>query len=114
MVVAAPDIAVWTLIFCVAASASTAFLNFWHPAPGKRGDVMRRHAQSKLVGAMEHLLALLWSLALMITLFESFWALAPIAIAGAVLAANRPRRAAGAKPVASQPTGMTSTATSMR
>ena len=114
MVVAAPDIAVWTLIFCVAASASTAFLNFWHPAPGKRGDVMRRHAQSKLVGAMEHLLALLWSLALMITLFESFWALAPIAIAGAVLAANRPRRATGVKPVASQPTGMTSTATSMR
>ena len=114
MAVAAPDIAAWTLAFCVAASASTAFLNFWHPAPGKRGDVMRRHAQSKLVGAMEHLLALLWSLALMIALFESFWALAPITLAGAVLAANRPRRAIDGKIVAVQPTGITSTATSMR
>ena len=114
MAFAAPEIAAWTLLFCVCSATSTALLNLWHPAPGKRGDVMRRHAQSKLVGAMEHLLALLWSLAMMIALFGSTFALAPVALALLVLYANRPRVARKAASRAVQPTGITSTATSMR
>ena len=113
MAFAAPEIAAWTLAFCICAAVSTALLNLWHPSPGKRGDVMRRHAQSKLVGAMEHLLSLLWSVAMMLALFDSLWALLPGLMALGVLAANRPRKARRAA-IAVQPTGMTSTATSMR
>ena len=57
---------------------------------------MRRHAQSKLVGLMEHLLALFWALAAMLACFGSPMALAPALCALLVLALNRPKRENGA------------------
>ena len=54
-----PRNAAITACFALAGGACTALLNVWHPLPGRRGDLMRRHAPSKLVALMEHLFAML-------------------------------------------------------
>lgn len=89
MGVAAPRAALETLAFAAAAACSTALLNFWRQAPAKRGDVLRRHGQSKIVGMMEHLLALFWAVAVALFSAGSWLFLAPVALAVALLAANR-------------------------
>ena len=87
-----PGGAALTFFFAVGAACSSAFLNFWRPMPGRRREVLRRHAQSKLVGLMEHLLSLFWALAICLALMGSVVALAPIAFAITLLYLNRPRR----------------------
>ncbi len=88
-----PKAAYLTLAFALCAAASTALLNLWHPVPGRRGDLMRRHSQSKLVGMIEHALSLFWATALALAAYRSLWALAPSAAALALLWANRPKNA---------------------
>ncbi|MDB5650526.1 MAG: hypothetical protein JWL62_2046, partial [Hyphomicrobiales bacterium] len=96
-------IAGWTLLFVCGASLSTSLLNLWHPMPGKRGDLLRRHAQSKVVALMEHLLSLLWAVAMVLAVLGSWLALIPIGLAGVVLWFNRPRPLqAGGVPLAAR------------
>lgn len=85
------EIAAWTFVFVCGAALSTSLLNLWHPMPGRRGDLLRRHSQSKFIALMEHLLSLLWALAMVMAVLDSWLALIPIGLAGAVLWFNRPR-----------------------
>lgn len=78
-----PGPAVVALGFAAGASLSTALLNLWHPMPGNRRGMLRRHAQSKLIGLIEHVLAVLWAIAVVLALLGSW--LWPIPVAGAVL-----------------------------
>jgi ABC-2 type transport system permease protein len=42
--------------------------------PGNRRGMLRRHAQSKLVGLLEHVLAILWAIAAVLALLgSSLW-----------------------------------------
>ncbi|MFV0280104.1 MAG: hypothetical protein ACK5JM_04995, partial [Rhodoblastus sp.] len=82
-----------TTAYVLAASLAAALLNLWHPTPGRRSDIMRRHAQSKLVAIMEHMLALLWALALALTAFGSWSATLPILCAIFLLWTQRPKSA---------------------
>ena len=77
-------------IFCAAAGASTALLNLWHPKPGGRAQVLRRHSQSKLVGVMEHALSLLWAVGMVLAAVGSWLMLVPAAMALGLLWFNRP------------------------
>lgn len=81
----APLPALVALGFAVAGSLSTALLNLWHPMPGNRRGMLRRHAQSKLVGLIEHALAILWAIACVLALMGSQLWMIPAAIAVAVL-----------------------------
>ena len=86
---------------CVAgASASTALLNFWHPMPGNRRGMLRRHAQSKLVALVEHALAMLWAIAALFAVIGSAVALGPLVIVVAILVVSgaRHRRRGGPQP----------------
>jgi ABC-2 type transport system permease protein len=77
---------------CVAgASASTALLNFWHPMPGNRRGMLRRHAQSKLVALVEHALAMLWAISALFAIVGSEIAFGPLAVALGILAVCRAR-----------------------
>ena len=80
-----------TAAFAVVAAGSTALLNLWHPMPGKRSDVMKRHAQSKIVGLMEHLMSLCWAVAIVLAILGTMLFLVPALIVAGVLWANRPR-----------------------
>lgn len=77
------------LLFAACGCASTALLNFWHPMPGNRRGMLRRHQQSKLIGLVEHGLAMLWAFAVVFALIGSVIALAPIAIVVTILAITR-------------------------
>ena len=77
------------LVFAACGCASTALLNFWHPMPGNRRGMLRRHQQSKLIGLVEHGLAILWAFAVVFALIGSVIALAPIAIVITILAVTR-------------------------
>ena len=81
-----------TLFYVVAAASSAALLNLWHPLPGRRGDLLRRHSQSKLVAMLEHTMSLFWAVALALTAFWSWSALVPIVLALALLFSQRPRK----------------------
>jgi ABC-2 type transport system permease protein len=78
--------------FAVLAGISTALLNFWHPMPGNRRGLLRRHHQSKLVAIAEHLIALLWACAMVLALIGSLIALIPIALVCLVLMLFRWKR----------------------
>ena len=82
--------ALWTLICCAGAATCTALLNLWHPMPGKRRDMIHRHQQSKLVGLMEHLMSLLWAVAMVMALFGSLLAVIPVLLAMVLLWFNYP------------------------
>jgi ABC-2 type transport system permease protein len=87
---------------CVAgASASTALLNFWHPMPGNRRGMLRRHAQSKLVALVEHALAMLWAVTALFAIVGSNIAFGPLAVAVSILVVCRARhrRVGGVKHV---------------
>jgi ABC-2 type transport system permease protein len=77
------------LLFGAGAIASAALVNLWRQAPSRRGLVLRRHAQSKLVGMMEHLVSILWAVATTMAVIGSWAALVPLAAVTAVLALNR-------------------------
>lgn len=88
-----PSSAALAFVFAIGASACTAFLNFWHPMPGKRVMMLRRHSQSKLIAMMEHALALLWAVAVAMTALGSWLAVIPLACAASILWFNRPKGA---------------------
>ena len=58
----------WALrpLFGAGAIASSALVDLWRQAPSRRGLVLRRHSQSKLVVLMEHLVSILWAVAAVI------------------------------------------------
>ena len=80
------QLALTALLFSAMGGASTALLNFWHPMPGNRRGMLRRHSQSKLIGLVEHGLAMLWALAVVFVLAGSTLALVPMAMVAGILA----------------------------
>lgn len=84
-------VALVTVLFTATAAASTALLNFWHPMPGNRRGMLRRHSQSKLIALIEHALAICWAIAIVLALAGSLIALVPIGIVVAILAFMRGR-----------------------
>jgi ABC-2 type transport system permease protein len=84
-----PVATIVTAVFAAGASLSTALLNLWHPMPGNRRGMLRRHAQSKLIGLLEHLLAILWAIAAVLALLGSYMWPILIVLAGVVLATAR-------------------------
>ena len=84
------EAAAYAVIFAIGASLSTAFLNLWHPMPARRAMVLRRHSQSKLIAIMEHLLSLLWAVAMVMAVLGSYLAAIPLTIVAGILFANRP------------------------
>jgi ABC-2 type transport system permease protein len=77
------------LLFGAGAIASAALVNLWRQAPSRRGLVLRRHSQSKLVGMMEHLVSILWAIATTTAVIGSWATVVPLAAIAAVLALNR-------------------------
>lgn len=73
------------LVFGAGAIASAALANLWSQTPSRRSLVLRRHAQSKLAGLMEHLVSILWAVAAAIAVIGSWAAVVPVAaVAGAL------------------------------
>jgi ABC-2 type transport system permease protein len=88
LAVAAPWAGLCGLLFGAGAIASSALVNLWRQAPSRRGLVLRRHSQSKLVGLMEHLVSILWAVAAAIAVIGSWAAIVPMAAVGVILAIN--------------------------
>jgi ABC-2 type transport system permease protein len=86
----APAMALLVVLFAGAAGSSTALLNLWHPMPGNRRGMLRRHSQSKLMALLEHSFALLWAVAIFLAVLGSTWAILPIALVMLTLALLRP------------------------
>ena len=104
------QVAMLTALFTAAGAASTALLNFWHPMPGNRRGMLRRHSQSKLIALIEHAIAICWAIAIILTLAGSFIALLPIAIVALILATMRGRHRRNAAPATTVPTPPTAIA----
>jgi hypothetical protein len=66
----------------------------WRQAPARRGLVLRRHSQSKIVALMEHWLSLCWAGATGMAALGHPAALAPLALAALTLWWARPSRPA--------------------
>lgn len=94
--------AAMAVIFIAGAAVSTALLNLWHPMPGNRRGLLRRHSQSKIIGLVEHLLAVLWAVAVVLAMLGSLLFLLPIIAAVGIVALAR-QRIRVADPVAPQP-----------
>ncbi|MGE0629942.1 MAG: hypothetical protein AB7O43_19255 [Hyphomicrobiaceae bacterium] len=77
------------LLFAIGGATSGALLNLWHPVPGKRRGMLRRHAQSKLVAMIEHLMALLWALAVALAVLGSPVTVVPLLLIVMLLAVCR-------------------------
>jgi ABC-2 type transport system permease protein len=75
-------------LFGAGAIASSALVNLCGQTPSRRGLVLRRHSQSKLVGLMEHLVSILWAVAAAIAVIGSWAAVVPLAAVVAVLTIN--------------------------
>jgi ABC-2 type transport system permease protein len=86
---ASPWAGLCALLFGAGAIASAALVNLWRQAPSRRGLVLRRHSQSKLVGMMEHLVSILWAIATTAAVIGSWTTVFPLAAVAAVLALNR-------------------------
>ncbi|MEQ1613970.1 MAG: hypothetical protein ABL904_14590 [Hyphomicrobiaceae bacterium] len=84
-------VAAITTMFCVGAVASSALLNLWHPMPGNRRGMLRRHSQSKLIGLVEHGIAVSWAVAIVLALLGSWYAVVPIAVAAGMVLIPRNR-----------------------
>jgi ABC-2 type transport system permease protein len=98
-------IAVLSALFAAAGAASTALLNFWHPMPGNRRGMLRRHSQSKLIALVEHALAIFWAIAIVLALAGSPIALLPVALVASILGFVRRRhRRHGVQPSAARGT----------
>ena len=100
---ASPWAGLCALLFGAGAIASAALINLWRQAPSRRGLVLRRHSQSKLVGMMEHLVSILWAVATTTAVVGSWATLVPLAAIAAVLALNRKWAAHGGRPYACDP-----------
>lgn len=89
-----PHVALLSAVFAAAASLSTALMNLWHPMPGNRRGMLRRHSQSKVMALMEHLMAMLWAIAIVLAIAGTAWVLLPVALAAALLLYCRQARSA--------------------
>jgi ABC-2 type transport system permease protein len=87
-----PHVGMLVLLFSAGASASTALLNLWHPMPGNRRGMLRRHSQSKLMALLEHLMAMLWAIAIVFAVIGTVWAALPIGLAVLLLLSCSPSR----------------------
>lgn len=85
LAIISPRAAALSVAVAAAAATSTALLNFWHPMPGSRRGMLRRHSQSKIIALVEHLLAILWATAIVLCLTTSWAWMVPVAVALAVL-----------------------------
>ena len=95
-----PRVGLLSALFAAAASVSTALMNLWHPMPGNRRGMLRRHSQSKLMALLEHLMAMLWAIAIVLAIVGTAWTLLPIALAVGLLwslSPVSPRHARAAK-----------------
>lgn len=101
LALSSPRPAMLAFLFAAGASASTALLNLWHPMPGNRRGMLRRHAQSKVIGLFEHLLAILWAIAAILALLGSWIWPVPLVLSLAVLCHGRLARLAAAMRIAS-------------
>jgi len=86
---ASPWAGLCACLFGAGAAGSAALVNLWRQAPSRRGLVLRRHSQSKLVGMMEHLVSILWAIATTAAVIGSWTTLVPLAAVAGVLALNR-------------------------
>ncbi|MGA2044805.1 MAG: hypothetical protein ABSG83_15700 [Roseiarcus sp.] len=78
-------------LFAAGAGVSTALLNLWRQAPARRGLMLRRHAQSKIVGLIEHVLAIVWTVgAVMAVMGHWGVSLVPVVLACLILGLSRP------------------------
>jgi ABC-2 type transport system permease protein len=98
LALASPAAAVIAFAFSAGAGASTALLNLWHPMPASRRGMLRRHAQSKLIGLLEHLLAILWAVAAVLALLGSLLWVAPVILVVGVLSRSCCMKSAGGHP----------------
>ncbi len=89
-----PVAALAALVMAAGASVSTALLNLWHPMPGNRRGMLRRHSQSKLLALVEHIIAVLWAVGTVLMLLGTLWFLAPVGLACGVLALCVPSQGA--------------------
>lgn len=83
-------VAVLTLVVAALAAVSTALLNLWHPMPGNRRGMLRRHQQSKLVALVEHGLAVIWAIGIMLAVHSAWLILIPLVVATGILSAVAP------------------------
>jgi ABC-2 type transport system permease protein len=81
-----------TLVCGVAAAAATAALNFWKPLQNRRGDLIKTHAQNKLVSLVEHGLSLSFAIAALLACLHRWEAVLPVGAALVLLGLNAPRR----------------------
>lgn len=81
----APKPALIAVLFTAGASISTALLNLWHPMPGNRRGMLRRHTQSKLIGMLEHAIAILWAIGAVMVLLGAWVWFIPLLLALGVL-----------------------------
>ncbi len=90
LALASPWGAICALGCGIGASVSAALLMLWRQAPARRGLVLRRHSQSKLVALLEHWLSMLWAVATGVAVFGSVTALVPVTLVGMTLWLIRP------------------------
>jgi ABC-2 type transport system permease protein len=101
----APLAGLIALAFCAGAGISCALINLWHPTDGRRRAFMRRHAQSKLIGLIEHAMLLLWAIAAAVAQIVLVLGLLPAAAAlGMLWMARRMLVAKGVRPCGSDAT----------
>jgi len=91
---ASPRAAAIAAVCGVGAGVSGALLMLWRQAPARRGMVLRRHSQGKLVALAEHWLSLCWAAATGMAALGQAAALAPLALAVLTLWFARPARTA--------------------
>jgi len=79
-------------VCAMGSGASGALLMLWRQAPARRGMVLRRHSQSKLLALGEHWLSMLWAAADAVAAFGSWTFLVPLALVAVTLWFIRPAR----------------------
>jgi ABC-2 type transport system permease protein len=91
LTLASPWSGFWAALFTLGASVSAALLNLWRQSPSRRSKVLQRHAQSKIVGMIEHLLSIVWAVGAAMAVMGSWSALVPVALACVILRLSRSR-----------------------
>lgn len=80
-----------TALIVMLSSVSAVLINLWYQKPANKRGLLRRHTQSKLAAIIEHTLALLWAVALVLILMGSLVTVVPVVLAVLVLVAISPR-----------------------
>ncbi len=93
LAVVSPWGALCAAIGAAGSAASGALLMLWRQAPAKRGMVLRRHSQSKLLALGEHWLSLLWASANALAALKNPGFIIPLAFIALTLWLVRPAAA---------------------